>query len=80
MDGVVAAGHAASARRVRGALSLLEQTREARMLGVSAATPGSPLAAAVAAEPALASFLRQDAAPARPGETLQALARLADTL
>jgi type III secretion protein N (ATPase) len=80
MDGVVAAGHAASARRVRGALSLLEQTREARMLGVSAAAPGSPLAAAVAAEPALTGFLRQDAAPARPGETLQALARLADTL
>ena len=40
MDGVeLAAGHAASARQVRSALSLLEQTREARMLGVLAAAP-----------------------------------------
>jgi FliI/YscN family ATPase len=70
--------HAAAARVVRAAVAALDESRDARSLGVASADPF--LARCVAQEAALKRFLRQGAEPSGPRETLTALLRLADTL
>ena len=78
LDEVVAAGHSADARTLRAAAAALEESRDARALGVASADP--VLVRCAAREPELEAFLRQGPAPSRPSATLTALARLADTL
>ncbi len=75
MGAVVGADHAGAASRIRAALALLAETKDARSLGL-ARDPGAELSAAVAAEGALATFFRQREA-ARPAETLDPLLALA---
>lgn len=70
--------HVAAARVLRAAVAALDESRDARSLGIVSADPF--LARCVAAEPALERFLRQGPEPARPRETLTDLLRLADTL
>jgi len=65
MDAVIDHGHLADARALRAALALLAQTKDARELGLAAATPA--LEAAVGAEPAIDAFLRQRT-PSSPAE------------
>ncbi|MDQ2908930.1 MAG: EscN/YscN/HrcN family type III secretion system ATPase [Candidatus Eremiobacteraeota bacterium] len=77
MDAVADRAHLAAAQTVRAALALLARTKDARELGLAEMTP--VLAAASAAEPHLAAFLRQSG-PATPQETLHALTALAITL
>ena len=62
MNEVVDAAHARSAARIREALAMLDETREARMFGLA---PGADprLDAALRAEPAMHAFLRQDRTP-----------------
>ena len=75
---VAAPDHVAAARVVRAAVAALDESRDARSLGVSSADPF--LARCVAQEAALEHFFRQGPQPAAPRETLTALLRLADTL
>jgi hypothetical protein len=66
------------ARIVRRAVAALAQSADARALGIM---PAEAFALrAVAAEAQLEAFLRQGKVPARPDESLSALAALADTL
>jgi ATP synthase in type III secretion protein N len=71
MPRVVDEEHLEAARRVRGALARLEETREARELGIGAAEPS---------EAALEAFLRQGADPVSPESTLASLHQVADRL
>ncbi len=75
MADVVDADHARAAADVRAALALLAESRDARDLGLLTA-PGPALAAAVAADDAIESFVRSHvpAAFARTRATLLALA------
>lgn len=75
---VASPAHLAAARALRAAVAALDESRDARALGVSSADPF--LARCVAQESALERFLRQGAAPCPPHETLTELLRLADTL
>ncbi len=78
MPEVVSPAHAADARSVRAALALLDESKDARALGM--ATAGDRLAAAVTAQPALEAFLRQrdGATPAETLRTLRSVAALVD--
>jgi FliI/YscN family ATPase len=78
MSEVVQADHDADARLVRRALAALAQTEDARSLGIM---PAEPFALrAMAAEPQLEALLRQGKLPARPAQSLSALAAAADIL
>ncbi|MBV8602449.1 MAG: hypothetical protein JO359_12875 [Candidatus Eremiobacteraeota bacterium] len=68
---VVDAGHAAAATRVRAALGRLEESRDARAVGITAPDP---------AEPAIEAFLRQGEEISAAEETLRSLEALADTV
>jgi ATP synthase in type III secretion protein N len=70
--------HLAAARRVRAAVAALDESRDARGLGIVPADPF--LARCIAREPELERFLRQGAEPSSPEATLTELFRLADTL
>ena len=70
--------HIDAAARVRGALAELDRTREARALGI--APTDAALAAAVAAEGWIESFLRQGRQADDPRRSVAALIDLADTL
>jgi flagellum-specific ATP synthase len=70
--------HLRAAQVVRSALAALEESRDARTLGLAVDDPF--LARCVAAETALERFLRQGAAPETPAATLRELLRLADIL
>ncbi|HEY0613751.1 MAG TPA: EscN/YscN/HrcN family type III secretion system ATPase [Candidatus Elarobacter sp.] len=70
--------HLAAARAVRAAVAALDESRDARALGVASAGPD--LARCVAAEAELERFLRQGPEPSERRATLTALLRLADTL
>ncbi|HTD34663.1 MAG TPA: EscN/YscN/HrcN family type III secretion system ATPase, partial [Candidatus Elarobacter sp.] len=70
--------HAEAARIVRAAVAALDESRDARALGVTASDLF--LARCVAHEAALERFLRQGPEPSRFGETLTALRALADSL
>jgi FliI/YscN family ATPase len=75
---VVSPAHLAAARMLRAAVAALDESRDARALGLSSADPF--LARCVAQESAVERFLRQGAAPSPPHQTLTELLRLADTL
>ena len=75
---VAAPAHAEAARVLRAAVAALDDSRDARSLGLTSADPF--LARCVAQESALARFLRQGAAPCPPHQTLTELLRLADIL
>jgi FliI/YscN family ATPase len=70
--------HLVAARTLRAALAALDASCDARSLGISSTDPF--LARCVAQEEALERFLRQDAEPSDPGETLTEMRRLADSL
>ena len=71
MPAIVDSRHLAAAARVRGALSRLEDSREARALGLA---PPDPL------ETALEEFVSQDSQPELIARTLDALHHLADRI
>ena len=75
---VAAPEHVAAARVIRAAVAALDESRDARSLGIASADPF--LARCVAHEAALERFLRQGPEPSAARETLTALLRLADTL
>jgi FliI/YscN family ATPase len=75
MTAVATPPHLRAARSARAALALLAESRDARALGL-ASLDDPALARAVAAEPALLAFLRQDL-PAAPDETLARLLEIA---
>jgi flagellar biosynthesis/type III secretory pathway ATPase len=70
--------HLAAARTLRSAVAALDESRDARSLGLSSADPF--LARCAAQESAVERFLRQGATPCPPHQTLTELLRLADTL
>ena len=70
--------HLAAASMLRSVVAALDESRDARALGLSSADPF--LARCVAQESAVERFLRQGAAPCPPHQTLTELLRLADTL
>ncbi len=72
--------HRRAAALLRAATAALESTRDARALGLDPAAGDPVLARALAAEPAIAAFLRQDAAPSSADESLMLLTRIADSL
>lgn len=78
MPAAVEERHQKAAAAVRRALARLEDSREARELGLPAAEP--ELARAVAAEADLEAFLRQGPMAVTPAETLRQLFLLADTV
>ncbi|MEA2720097.1 MAG: synthase in type secretion protein, partial [Candidatus Eremiobacteraeota bacterium] len=78
LSDVAAPEHVAAARVVRAAVAALDESRDARSLGIDCIDPF--LARCVADEAALERFLRQGAEPSSSRETLTALLRLADTL
>jgi FliI/YscN family ATPase len=77
----VASGpHRVAASLLRAALAALEESREARALGLDPAAGDPVLARAVALEPEIERFLRQDGTPSSPERTLTELLALADRL
>jgi ATP synthase in type III secretion protein N len=70
--------HLAAAGVLRAAVAALDESRDARSLGMSSADPF--VARCVAQESAIACFLHQGATPCSPHQTLTELLRLADTL
>jgi len=78
MSGVVSKEHASSARAFRAALAKLDETRDARELGMQQRSPELDRILAVEAD--AMSFLRQDADPSSSRETLVSLARLSERL
>ena len=78
MDAVVSREHRNAAAHVRAALATLAATEDARALGIE---PGDGrIQAAIAAQPAIDSLLRQGRGPATPARTLAMLFETADTL
>ena len=76
MDGIVDAEHREAAREVRRAIALLNESREARLLGIPVIDPR--LLCAVAAQVEIDGFLCQREICDNPAQTLDALRRLAD--
>lgn len=76
---VAAPEHLIAARALREAVALLAETREARQFGLDPGAGDPAVRRAVAAEGALAAFLRQ-AGPVPLGTTLTELSALADML
>ena len=75
---VVSPEHLAAARALRAAAAALDESRDARALGITTADPF--LVRCVAAEAALERFLRQGPEPSAAGKTLTEMFRLADSL
>jgi flagellar biosynthesis/type III secretory pathway ATPase len=78
MPSVASDEHLWAAGAVRRALALLERIDDARSLGIEPAEPHAR--DAVAAEPLLEAFLRQDRRPCDPATTLVRLREIASTL
>lgn len=78
MSAVISPDHAVDATSVRSALAWLEETREARSLGLSAV--GEQALRVLEAQPAIQTFLRQGAAGSPPAATLAGLRQIADSL
>ncbi|HUY10938.1 MAG TPA: EscN/YscN/HrcN family type III secretion system ATPase [Candidatus Dormibacteraeota bacterium] len=78
MEGVVTPEHRLQAQRVRAALAILEQSAQARALGIFGG--GAPLVAALEAEPMLRALLEQSGEPEPPERSLSMLAEVADRL
>ena len=72
--------HVAAARTLRAAVAALDDSRDARSLGLDPAAGDPFLARCVAHEAEIERFLRQDGTPSAPHDTLTELFRLADTL
>ncbi len=79
LSDVATARHLAAARAMRHAVGVLDETREARQLGLDPAATDPVRARIVAAEAALADFLRQTES-AEPSATLNELQLLTDRL
>jgi FliI/YscN family ATPase len=77
---VAAPEHRRSAAALRAALAALDASRDARACGLAPERSDPALARALAAEPAIASFLQQDGVPADPAQTCARLAALAGLL
>lgn len=73
---VASAEHRAAAGLLRDAVARIEESRDARAAGLDPAAGDPALARALAAEPAIAEFLRQGPAPAALADTLEELAAL----
>ena len=71
---VVEPAHLAAAGALRAAVAALDASREARGFGLEPERTDPALARAVAAEAAIAAFLRQGPEPSAPDATLAALA------
>lgn len=78
MGDVTTATHAVHARTVRAAIALLSRIDDARALGLEPSDEQTR--AAIGAEQAIESLLRQGAAPEDPRQTLALLAEAADIL
>jgi ATP synthase in type III secretion protein N len=77
---VVTPDHLNAARAVRAAVAALEDSRDARAVGLDPGAGDPFLARCVVLEPELERFLRQDAAPCPPERTLTDLLALADRI
>ena len=75
---VAGPAHLGGARVLRAAVAALDDSREARAMGLPPADPF--LVRCVALEPSIEAFLRQGSEPSEPAATLTELARLADIL
>jgi type III secretion protein N (ATPase) len=78
MRDVVTEAHTRHARMVRSALAHLARIDDSRSLGFE--PEDEPSRAAIAAEPAIESLVRQGPFPSQPSRTLAMLAEAADTL
>jgi ATP synthase in type III secretion protein N len=74
----VSTEHLAAARALRAAVAALDESRDARALGIGSGDPF--LARCVRLEAALERFLCQGPEPSEAGETLTEMLRLADSL
>ena len=74
------AGHLAAARLLRAAVAALDESRDARGLGIDASAGDPFLARVLEAEPAIEAFLRQDDAPSPFAHTIACLEALAQSL
>jgi FliI/YscN family ATPase len=72
--------HLRGARRLREAVGALEESREARALGLDVAAGDPFLACCLRCEGEIERFLRQDGEPSPPASTLRQLRQLADTI
>jgi len=70
--------HRSAAAALAAGVTWLEETREARSLGLPA--PGPRAQALLAAEPAIVAFLTQGDEPSAPERTLRELTRIAETI
>lgn len=77
---VATGDHARAAQTIRAAVAALEESREARALGLDRGDGDPALARAIALEGRLTAFLRQDDLRSDPGETLKRMTDLADSL
>jgi type III secretion protein N (ATPase) len=75
---VASPAHLAAARNLRAAVAALDESRDARSLGVASADPF--VARCVAHENDVQRFLRQAATPCSPRRTLSELVRLDDVM
>lgn len=75
MNDVISPQHRADANALRRTMALLEETKDARDLGLARSTP--QLDRAIASIPRLEAFLRQPEPAAVPSDTLAALGELA---
>jgi len=80
MNAVVSPEHLAHARTLRRAICALDESREARALGLDVSASQPDLARALAAEAQIERFLTQASEPSPPERTLRELASLADIL
>lgn len=78
MTDVVDPEHASAARRVRAAIAALARTADARDLGIASADEA--LRRAVACEPRIEAFLRQNESPCAHGDSLAMLQEIAGAL
>ena len=77
---VASPAHRAAAARLRAAVTALDDSRDARSLGIDPGAGDPALARAIAAEDRIAAFLRQSQGGADPAETLIRMTEIADSL
>jgi type III secretion protein N (ATPase) len=77
---VAAPSHRRAAARLRAAVAALDDSRDARSLGLDPGAGDAVLARALAAEGRIAAFLRQAQGGADPAETLMEMTEIADSL
>ncbi len=77
---VASAPHLRAARALRAAVAALEESRDARAVGLDPGAGDPFLARCIALEPELERFLRQAGSPCPPDRTLTELVALADRM